>query len=110
LPDTAVITIVVVGGGAAAMTNPSGIVKRIPLIKFPNRKAGQTQGIVLRLLVLCFFFPPPPYFSASVSDQSGFVVFAYLKWRLSLFLSLSLSLSSVLASSMPDGTAIRIFF
>ncbi|CAK9215863.1 unnamed protein product [Sphagnum troendelagicum] len=26
------------------MSNPSGIVKRIPLIKFPNRKAGQTQG------------------------------------------------------------------
>lgn len=60
------------------MSNPSGIVKRIPLIKFPNRKAGQTQGIVLRLLLLCF------YFSASVSDQSGFVVFADLKWRLSL--------------------------
>jgi hypothetical protein len=61
LPDTAVITIVVVGGGggaAAAMSSPSGIVKRIPLIKFPNRKAGQTQGIVLRLLVLCFFPPP----------------------------------------------------
>jgi hypothetical protein len=84
LPDTAVITIVVGGGGgAAAMSNPSGIVKRIPLIKFPNRKAGQTQGIVLRLLVLCFF-PPLPYFSASVSDQSGFVVFADLKWVLSL--------------------------
>lgn len=65
------------------MSNPSGIVKRIPLIKFPNRKAGQTQGIVLRLLVLCFF-PPLPYFSASVSDQSGFVVFADLKWVLSL--------------------------
>jgi hypothetical protein len=59
LPDTVVITVVVVGGGgaAAAMSNPSGIFKRIPLIKFPNRKAGQTQGIVLRLLILCFFFP-----------------------------------------------------
>jgi hypothetical protein len=59
LPETAVITVVIVGGGGgAAMSNPSGIVKRIPLIKFPNRKAGQTQGIVLRLLVLCFFFFP----------------------------------------------------
>ncbi len=75
------------------MSNPSGIVKRIPLIKFPNRKAGQTQGIVLRLLVLCFFFPPPPLLLCFGIGSIWFRSFCVLEMApLSLPLSLALSL------------------